>query len=89
MEFKEFLLLSENELDLPTVSKAAIIRYINDKINPILIFLADGTQIFLPLDAFRRIKDEPKVGKTLTVVFQRREDDDSKSPSQIHSCHCH
>jgi len=89
MEFKEFLLLSENELDLPTVSKSAVIRYINDKINPILVFLADGTQIFLPFDAFRRIKDEPKVGKTLTVVFQRRDDDNSKFPSQIQSCHCH
>ena len=93
MEFKEFLSLTENDngfgilpdIGLPTVSKSAKIQFINDKINPILVFLADGTQLFLPVDAFRRIKDEPKVGKIMNITFERRADDNSKFPSKVNS----
>lgn len=76
-------------LDLPSVTKTALIKYINDKINPILIHLSDGTRLFLPVDAFKRIKGEPRVGKMMTVVMQRRPDDKTAMPSQISSCHCH
>jgi len=77
------------DLDIPTVTKHATIQYMNDKVNPILIFLSDGTRLFLPFDAFRRIKGEPRVGKMLTVVMQRRQEDDSEVPSQVQSIHCH
>jgi hypothetical protein len=71
------------DLNLPTVTKASTINFIDDKRNPILVVLADGTQLFFPHDAFRRIKGEPSIGKTMTIVFQRREDDVSQQPSQI------
>jgi hypothetical protein len=77
------------ELELPTVRKEARIKFINDKINPILVLLADGTRLFFPFDAFRRIQGEPKVGKTMQVVFLRRNDDGSNIPSQVKSCKCY
>lgn len=77
------------ELELPTVTKESRIRHINDKINPIIVLLSDGTRLFFPVDAFRRIKGEPRVGKTMQVVLLRRTDDGSSNPSQVKSCSCY
>ena len=76
-------------LGIPSVTKTAKIQYINDKTNPILIHLSDGTRLFLSFDAFRRIKGEPRAGKMVTVVMQRRPEDSSGIPSQVQSIHCH
>lgn len=77
------------DLQLPTVTKESVIRHINDKINPIIVLLADGTRLFFPVDAFRRIKGEPRIGKTMQVVLLRRTDDGSEAPSQVQSCNCY
>lgn len=77
------------DLGLPTVTKTSVIQFIDEKTNPIFIYLQDGTKIHLPFNAFKRIHGEPRVGKTLTVVFQRRTDDLSNNPSQIQSITCH
>jgi len=71
------------DLELPSVTKTAQIKYMNEKRNPILVYLSDGTQLFLSHDEFRRIKGEPRIGKTITVVMQRRADDRSGLPSKI------
>lgn len=76
------------DLELPSVIKKAIIKHINDKINPIIVLLADGTRLFFPFDAFKRIKGEPRIGKTMQVVLLRRTDDVGAAPSQVQSCHC-
>lgn len=76
------------DLLLPTVTKTAQIQFMNEKSTPIVIFLNDNTRLYLPYDDFKRIKGEPKVGKTITVIFQRRPEDKTEIPSQIQSIHC-
>ena len=74
------------ELDLPAVTKSGKIALIIKDKNPILMQMADGTQMYLTLDHFRRIKGNPEVGRTMTVVFQRDPADRSQLPSRINSC---
>lgn len=71
------------DLGLPSVAKTSQIKFIDEKKNPILIFLADGTKLYMPYDAYKKINVPPEVGRTLMVVFQRRKDDASEAPSQI------
>jgi hypothetical protein len=75
------------DLALPAVNKTAKIEYMNTKTNPILIYLSDGSRLYIPYDSFKRIKGEPRVGKMMMVSMQRRGDDASKTPSQIQSIH--
>ena len=77
------------DLALPNVSKTSIIKHINNKSNPILILLANGTKLYIPYDAFRKINVPPEVGRTLMVTFQRRTDDTSPVPSKIQSIKCY
>lgn len=77
------------DLMLPNVVKTAQIKYINEKKNPILIFLADGTKLYLPYDAFKKIKVRPEVGRTLMVSFMRRGDDASMVPANIKMIQCY
>lgn len=96
MRFKEYIRLCESgyfgsmfdNLGLPTVERRGVIEYIDNKKNPIYIVMRDPakddrTQLYIPFDRFREIK--PEVGKTITVVFQRRADDKSGIPSQVQS----
>jgi hypothetical protein len=76
------------DLALPDVSKSSQIKHINHRANPIFIFMADGTKMYIPFDAFRKINVPPEVGRTLTVTFQRRTDDTSPVPSRINSIKC-
>ena len=76
-------------LGLPKVVKSGIVRYINEKINPIFVFLSDGTKLYIPLDAFKRIQSKPEKGKTMVVVFQRRMDDKSANPTKVDSIRCY
>ncbi len=96
LNFKEFLEKIDEQTTslataiLPSVSKASQIRMIERNKNPIYILLADGTQLYLSWDEFKRIRGkEPEPGRKLTVVFQRNEGDRSKSPSQINNIICH
>ncbi len=76
-------------LGLPKVVRSGIIRHIEDKINPISIFLSDGTKLFIPYDAFKKIESTPEKGKTMVVTFQRRMDDKSPNPTKIDSIKCY
>lgn len=81
-------LLPAIDIELPTVTKIAQIRYIDDKKNPIFVHLSDGTKLYIPYDAYRRINGEPMVGKTMTIVFRRRADDKNGNHSKVLSIHC-
>jgi hypothetical protein len=76
---------TEFDLGLPTVTKTAQITFMDEKKNPVHISLSDGTQLFIPYDAFKRIKGEPGAGKTISIALQRRVDDKSGVPSIIKS----
>lgn len=91
LNFKEFLQLDEHLAMkvLPSVTKRSEIKFIERNKNPIFILLADGTKLYLSWDEFKRIHgDEPEVGKSLIVSFQRLETDNSKAMSQINSILC-
>lgn len=77
------------DLALPSVTKSSQIKFISEKKNPILIFLADGTKLYMPYDSYKKINVPPEVGRTLMVIFQRRGDDTSKAPSQIQTIKCY
>lgn len=78
-------------LDLvPTITKTSQIKYVEKNKNPIRILLADGTRLHFTWDEFKRIQgDEPTMGKTLTVVFQRFPSDTTEETSQIQSVRCY
>lgn len=75
---------------LPSMRRQSVIKYIERTKNPVFIHLEDGTRLYMPVEAFRRIKGaEPAVGRTLVVVMQRRPEDYAQAPTQIDSCECH
>lgn len=71
---------------LPTKTVRSQIRLINDKTNPILIQLLNGTKLFLSFDEYKKIKNQnPAVGRMATVVFQRNPNDNTDNFSLINS----
>jgi hypothetical protein len=82
--------LSSLDVILPSVTVTSEIRNIDRNKNPISILLADGTQLYLSWDEFKRISGPtPETGKKLTVIFQRNSGNRSSGPSQINSILCH
>ena len=71
------------DLLIPQVIRNSFISEIDKNSNPICIGLKDGTKLYLSLDQFNRIQKTPEVGKRITVIFQRSEDDLTKEPSKI------
>jgi len=75
---------------VPTISRCCPITYVERNKNPILVLLSDGTKLYFTWDEFKRIPgEEPKVGRMLSVVFQRFPGDDSQEQSQIHRVRCY
>jgi len=75
---------------VPTITRCAKITFVEMKRNPILILLSDGTKMYFTWDEFRRIPgEEPKVGRTMSVVFQRFPEDHSDAYSQIQNIRCY
>ena len=83
MNFKEYINDLILELEIPTVEKNSEILNIKFNENPIKIKLKDGTQLFLSIDEYRRLKKEPKKGDKVTVTFQRNPNDKLDVPSKI------
>ncbi len=73
------------DLALPSVVKHGQITHLIKNKNPIYIRLSDGTQLFQTWDEFKRIKGFPEVGRTMTITFQRNQNDFSNSASQVQS----
>jgi len=73
------------DLEIPHVSRKSKIRSVEERRNPIVVRLMDGTAIYLTLDEFRRVDSRTKLqpGREITVTFQRREGDDGPDPSKI------
>lgn len=76
------------DLGLPGTTRTSRIVAITDKQNPIKINLEDGTELDIPPEVLPKIKGEPKVGKMMMVIFQRRPEDTSPNRSQIQSIYC-
>lgn len=74
---------TQGDFGLPSVSKSGRIDVMLKNKNPIYVQLSDGTKLFFSLDEFRRIKGNPEVGRTMTVVFQRKPGDYSNLPAKI------
>lgn len=74
----------KNLLSLPAVTRSGRIDTILKNQNPIYVRLSDGSELYFTHDEYRkRIKGNPEVGRTMTVVFQRHPNDGSKVPSKI------
>lgn len=72
LDFKKFI--NENTLAaalLPSVTKTSRIQVVERNKNPILIMLSDGTKLYLSWNEYRRLNEEPSVGKKITINFQR------------------
>lgn len=80
-QLKKSVITDIGQLKLPNTEKKGTIKYIANNENPILVHLDDGTKLYLTVDSYRRIK--PKVGQTMVIKFQRRNDDSSNEPSRI------
>lgn len=76
------------QMGIPTTEKSGTIKHIDDKKNPIMIYMSDGTRLFLSLDDYRNI-GSPSKGKQLTVTLQRRPEDGSMSTSSIRNVKVH
>ena len=75
--------LPSTDLTIPQIVRSSFISSIEKNKNPITIQLKDGTQIHVTIDQFNRINKKPEVGKRITVIFQRSDDDLSDNPSKI------
>lgn len=85
--FREFFDLTMPTGLLPLVFKKSTIKTVERNKNPIFVQLEDGTKLYFTWDEFKRIEGgEPKNGKKMLVIMQRREDDDTPSLSQIQKC---
>jgi uncharacterized OB-fold protein len=73
------------ELGLPCTERTSKIIRVETRKNPISVTLEDGTQLYLSLDEFRRLKTEPKAGMKMHVVFRRMPQDVSLITSKIDS----
>lgn len=73
-------------LELPEIERTSLITILKDKSNPIFIQTKDGSKLFFTIDEFGRIEGNPQVGKTIKFKIQRKQDDNSSSPSKITSC---
>ena len=74
------------DFGLPALTRSGRIDLLIKERNPIYVQLSDGSKLFFTIDEFRRIKGFPEIGRTMTVVFQRTENDNSDIPSKIDSC---
>jgi hypothetical protein len=81
--------LPSTDFVIPNITKTGKIEILIKNKNPIFIQLSDGSKLFFTLDEFKRIKGEPKIGKMMTVEFQRHLDDLSDIPSKIIGCQAH
>jgi hypothetical protein len=68
---------------LPEITKQSKIIKLDKNRNPIIMHLADQTQLFFTIDQYKRIKGVPEIGKVARIAFQRNEGDSSQSPSKI------
>ena len=81
--------LPSMDFAFPNIMKQGIIKFMDEKKNPIMMHLSDGTRLHFSLDEFNRIKGrKPRVGRTVMVIFQRHPSDASEEPSQIQDVRC-
>lgn len=77
------LMLPSTDLQIPQIERQGRITTLLTKRNPIFVRLSDGTEANFTYDEFKRIKGEPKLGKTMMISFQRHPNDAAKNHSRI------
>lgn len=77
------LSLPSTDLEVPSIERTGKIKVLMGKRNPIYIELSDGTKASFTYDEWKRIKGEPALGKTMTIIFQRHPGDMSQNYSKI------
>ena len=71
-------------LTIPSTEKTGKITVLLAKKNPIFMKLSDGTELNFTYEQYKRIHgSEPAIGKTMTVIFQRRPNDRGEDHSKI------
>jgi hypothetical protein len=69
---------------VPTKEVKGKIEMLLTKRDPCYLRLSDGTQLWVPHDALqKRFVGVPKVGRKMSITFQRRAQDNSQVRSQI------
>jgi hypothetical protein len=77
--------IPDTDFQIPQISRQGRIMTLHRHRTPIYIQLSDGTEANFTWDEFKRIKGEPKVGKVMTITFQRHPGDQSGIRSKIDS----
>lgn len=75
--------LPSTDLTIPSITRSGRIVQLMLKKNPILVQLSDGTEAHFTWDEYKRIDGEPKLGKTMTIIFQRHPEDMTRMYSKI------
>lgn len=78
--------LGTNPLYIPRIIRKGMVTKFEDKKNPMIVTLDDGTKCYLSMDQYKLIKGHlPIVPKAthLTIVFQRHPNDKSLEVSQV------
>lgn len=75
--------LPSTDLTIPQTVKSGRITTLFKTKNPIYVRLSDGTEAYFTYDEYRKIKEEPKVGKLMTIIFQKSPKDQTNMQSKI------
>ena len=75
--------LDSTDLTIPEFVRSGRITHMQRTKNPIYIRLSDGTEAHFTYDEFKRLNEEPRIGKLMTITFQRHPDDRSENASKI------
>lgn len=76
--------LPSTDLTIPSIERTGRITILKLNRNPIYIRLSDGTEVNFTWDEFKKIQGgTPKIGKTMTLVFQRNPADATKTYSKV------
>lgn len=73
----------DQDLEVPKMETTSKVSILLRNRNPIFMKLADGTEASFTYDEWKRIKGEPKLGSTVTMIFQRHKDYQGRDHSKI------
>lgn len=75
--------LNVNQGRIPLVKRESRIMFLRKEMNPIYVHLQDGTRLYFTRGEWERA-GKPDTGARVAVYLQRRANDNSDEPSQIH-----
>lgn len=75
--------LASTDMTIPSVTRSGRITTLMIKKNPIFVKLSDGTEASFTYDEYQKIQGVPRLGKVMTITFQRNPQDHSRMHSKI------